>query len=73
MERAIRHELSKQEFILDDRVDVPPTHRCGVSRRVSAGEMYKNAKNELLETESSLKKRHGRRDKYFCSRVPGLQ
>lgn len=26
MERKIRHQLSKQELIIDDRVDVLPTH-----------------------------------------------
>ena len=38
MERAIRHELSQQELIFNDRVDVFPAHCL---ERVYAREMYK--------------------------------
>jgi len=47
MERGVRHVLSQQELVIDDRIDVPPTHRILSVERVYLGGMYrKKAKNE---------------------------
>jgi len=47
MERGDKYILSQREFIIGDRIDVPPTHPIVSVERVYPGGMYrKKAKNE---------------------------